>query len=231
MDAWLEFARGPLFAATFLVMVLGLGRQLGIQTVQLLRHRHLLRGARWRLILGDAFSWSLPLGHLVRGTVVLTVASILFHLGVVLVPLLLADHIALWERLFGVTLPALSVGIADLLTLVSISCALLLLAYRALVPRARTLSRPRDYLALVLVVLPMVSGYLAAHPAWNPLPWRMMMLLHLLSAELLFVVIPFSKLSHMVLFPLERLSQTYWQLQPGAGERVAQALLGEEARV
>ncbi len=231
MDTWLDLARGPLFAATFLVMVLGLGRHLVLQSVQLVRRRRLLCGVCWRQVVGDAVTWALPLRHLVRGAVVLTVVSFLFHVGVVLVPLLLADHVAMWERLLGVDLPALPAGVADGLTLLAIACALLLLGLRTGARRARALSHARDYLVLAIVLLPMVSGYLAAHPAWSPLPWRVMMLVHLLSGELLFVVVPFSKLAHVVLFPFERLSQAYWQLQPGAGEQVAQALWGEGARV
>jgi nitrate reductase gamma subunit len=231
VQAWLDFARGPLFAVTFLIMVLGLARHLLIQLVLIVRGRRLLRRVPWRTILGDVLTWALPVRHLVRGTVVFTVVSFLFHLGVVLVPVFLADHIALWERFLGVDLPAFSVPVADLLTLLAIGCGLLLLGYRIVVPRARALSRPGDYLVLLVVMLPAVSGFLAAHPACNPLPWQAMMLIHLLSAEALFVIVPFSKLAHMVLFPFERLSQAYWHLGPIAGEEVARALWGEEARV
>ena len=58
-----------------------------------------------------------------------------------------------------------------------------------------------------------------------------MMLIHLLSAELLFVLIPFTKLAHIVLFFFDRISGLHWQLRPGAGDQVAEALYGEEARV
>lgn len=57
------------------------------------------------------------------------------------------------------------------------------------------------------------------------------MLIHTLSAELLMVAIPFTKLSHVVLFVFDRLSEVHWRLRPGAGERAAEALLGKEARV
>jgi nitrate reductase gamma subunit len=65
----------------------------------------------------------------------------------------------------------------------------------------------------------------------NPLPWQEMMLIHVLSAEALFLIVPFTKLAHIVLFPFDRLSQVHWQLRPGAGEQVATALYGDEARV
>ena len=57
------------------------------------------------------------------------------------------------------------------------------------------------------------------------------MLFHVLSAEALFLAIPFTKLAHVVLFPFDRLSQVHWQLRAGAGEKVAMALYGEEAKV
>jgi nitrate reductase gamma subunit len=84
---------------------------------------------------------------------------------------------------------------------------------------------------LALVLAPFLSGFLAAHPSLNPLPWSGMMLLHILSAEILLVAIPFTKLAHVVLFPFDRLSEVHWQLRPGAGDRVAAALFGEEAHV
>jgi nitrate reductase gamma subunit len=71
----------------------------------------------------------------------------------------------------------------------------------------------------------------AAHPGVNPISWNAMMLLHVLSADLLLVLIPFTKLAHIALFPFDRFSEVHWQLRPGAGDRVAAALFGEEARV
>ena len=88
-----------------------------------------------------------------------------------------------------------------------------------------------DYILLVAVLLPVVTGFMASHPWCNPLSWQSMFLLHLLSAELLFVLIPFTKLAHIVLFFFDRVSGLHWQLRPGAGDQVAEALFGEEAKV
>jgi hypothetical protein len=52
-----------------------------------------------------------------------------------------------------------------------------------------------------------------------------------LSAEFLFVLIPFTKLAHIVLYFFDRISGLHWQLRPGAGDKVARALFDEEARV
>ncbi len=231
MDSWLEFATGPLFAFAFLVMALGLARHVLLQLHLLASKGSQLRQVRWHQVVGDTLSWLFPVRHFVRGTLVLSVASILFHVGAIAVPMCLADHVVRWEGLLGVPLPRLGSGAADGLTVMTLVCLAVLFSYRVLVTRSRALSRRSDYAILALVGLPFLSGFLAAHPGLNPLPWRSMMLIHVLSAEVLLVAVPFTKLAHMVLFFFDRLSPVHWQLRPGAGERVAFALFGKEAKV
>lgn len=232
MQAWIEFARGPLFALTFLIMVLGLFRLLVIQVHSLAQGKgRRVRNAPWKKIISDAGSWVIPIRHMIPGTRVFSSFSFLLHIGLILVPLFLADHVVLWGRWLGLSLPSLSPLVADSLTLLTILCAVVLLGCRVLVERHRMTSRRMDYLLLLVILLPFSSGFLAAHPGINPFSWEAMMLTHLLSAELLFVLVPFTKLAHVVLFFFDRISQVHWQLRPGAGNRVARALFGEEAKV
>ena len=231
MDQLLDFARGPLFAICLLIMLLGLGRHVLLQVRLLTIKGQTLRKVLWKRIAADSLSWLLPWKHLGEGTRVLTVASIVFHIGAIVTPLFLADHVVLWESLLGIRLPAISQSSADALTLSTIVLVVVLLTYRVAVRRSRDLSRTGDYVILLLVLAPFVTGYLASHPTVNPLPWQTMMLFHVLSAEALLVAIPFTKLAHVVLFPFDRLSQVHWQLRSGAGQRVAAAMYGEEAKV
>ena len=232
MDSMLELAKGPLFGVSILVMIIGLVRHVVVQIHGLLSFRRdRIRQVRWKKILQDTLSWVLPVRHLVPGTILMSIASFTFHVGVIIVPLWLADHIILWEGLFGVSLPRLIPFWADLLTLMTIAAGIALYGYRLLTLRTRAMSRFSDYFILGMVLLPFVTGFLASHPRINPFTWQSMMLTHILSAEALFVLVPFSKLSHIVLFPFNRLSEVHWQLRPGAGDNVAKALYGEEARV
>jgi nitrate reductase gamma subunit len=232
MEQWIEFARGPLFAVTFLIMVLGLSRLVLVQVAMLVTGKgRRLRNAPWRKILAETASWIVPVKHLIPGTKLFSVVSFLFHIGIIIVSLFLADHVVLWEQWLGVRLPEIGYTLADFLTLFTLACVVVLFGYRTLSGRLRAMSMRSDYVLLLLVFLPMASGFAASHPGVNPLPWDVMMLIHLLSAELLFVVIPFSKLSHIVLFFFDRISGLHWQLRPGAGDKVAEALYGEEARV
>ncbi len=232
MDAWIEFAKGPLFAVTFLVMILGLGRQVVLQIYFLSAKKgRRLRGVAWSKVARETLSWALPVRHMEQSTEFFTASSFLMHIGILLVPLFLLDHIILWEGFLGVNLPALYPALADVLVLLTIACGFTLLALRTFRRRHRVVSRPTDYLLLVLVTLPFLFGYLASHPSINPFPWNATMLAHLLSAELLFVVVPFTKLAHVVLFFFDRISAVHWQLKPGAGDKIAEALYGAEVRL
>ena len=232
MEQWIDFAKGPLFALTFLIMILGLTRLVVIQVYTLITGKgRRLRNAPWRKIIAEAFTWVVPVRHLIPGTKIFSIFSFLFHIGVIVVPLFLADHIALWEKLFGVNLPAIGYGWADFLTLFTIASILILIGFRTFSGRLRSMSMRADYVLLLVVLAAFGSGFIAAHPSVNPVAWDVMFLIHLLSAELLFVLIPFTKLAHIVLFFFDRISGLHWQLRPGAGDQVAEALFGEEARV
>jgi nitrate reductase gamma subunit len=103
-----------------------------------------------------------------------------------------------------------------------------LFAFRLASPAARTISRFQDWALLALVAVAFSTGYWVAHPVWGPLRFETTYLLHLLSAEALLVLLPFSKLSHAVLLPLSHISwDVGWHFVPGAGDRV-RAALGKE---
>jgi nitrate reductase gamma subunit len=232
MEQWITFAKGPLFSVTFLIMILGLFRLVLTQVFPLfITKGRRLKNAPWKKIFSDLSTWMVPVRHLIKGTILFSLVSFIFHVTAILVTLFLVDHIVLWEDYLGINLPAIGRVLADILTLITISCILILLCCRIFIARQRAMSRRMDYVLLILVLLPFLFGYLAGHPNINPLSWQLVMLLHILSAEILFVIIPFTKLAHIVLYIFDRFSALHWQLKPGAGDKVAEALFGKEARV
>lgn len=232
MENWIEFARGPLFTITFLIMVLGLLRQIVLQIYFLTVNKgRRLSNAPWNRMIKDALTWVIPIKHIIPGSRIFSISSFLMHIGLIIVPLFLMDHIVLWEAFTGWNLPAIGKSFADYLTLFTIACILILLCCRTFIARHRVMSQPMDYVLLIITLIPFMSGYLASHPNVNPFPWKVMMLTHLLGADALFILIPFTKLSHIVMFFFDRISAVHWQLRPGAGDKVAEALFGKEARV
>jgi nitrate reductase gamma subunit len=144
---------------------------------------------------------------------------------VLAVPLFLAGHVELIRRGLGFGWPAMNQGVADVLTVVAIVALSALLVLRLADRASRALSRMGDILLLLLVLLVFLTGYMVAHPLSNPAPFVPTYLLHLLSAQLLLVLLPFTKLAHAALFPLTQLSwELGWHFVPGAGDRVRIAL-------
>ncbi len=232
MEQWIEFAKGPLFAFTFLIMILGLTRHFIIQfySIFILKGKR-LKNVSWKRIFSDMVSWVLPVKHFIKGTVLFSIVSFIFHVAAILVSVFFIDHIVLWESYLGVDIPSIGRVLADILTLLTIGCIIILIACRIFVRRQREMSKKSDYILLIMVLLPFLFGFFAGHPAFNPFPWNTAMLIHILSAEALFIVIPFTKLSHIVLYFFDRLSPVHWQLKPGAGDKIAEALFGKEAKV
>jgi hypothetical protein len=227
----LAFARGPLFRFTFALMVFGLIRLVCLTVYNAVR-TYALAGDRRLLwpIIRQRTAWTLvPFSRLRRARPAYSVVSFVFHVGLIVVPIFVFAHVHLWERGIGVSWPALPPRVADILTLVVIVTALVLFLMRAGSPLSRTLSRAEDFAWPWLLMLPFVSGFLAAHPTWCPVGYDVMMLIHVLSAELIFVLIPFTKVAHCVLIPFSQLvSDLGWRFPASAGRDVARAL-GKES--
>ncbi len=231
MDSALAFARGPLFVACFLLMILGLSRLVFLRTWEY--RRSWRRASSDRFPVGKAMRdiavWLFPLARIYRVSQVIGVMSFLFHIGLILVPVFLADHVMLWTRGLGVTWWTFPHSVADTLTALTIVTGLGLFCIRTFHPAARFMSQAVDYLLLALLVVPFVSGILAAHPLWNPFGYKATMLIHVLSGDLVMALMPFTKLSHAVLFPFERVSsEVYWRFPAGAGDSVSIALHGRK---
>jgi len=197
MENVLEFARGPLFVFTFLFMILGLIRQVLLQALQ-------LKDVLKRLSYND-FSflknlrlfveWMLPVGHMYRNKPVMSICSFIFHIGLLVVPMFFFGHIDLWKRATGLSLPSISLRLADILTITTIAGAALLFFFRLMDRSTRALSSGFDYLLLIMIGIPFITGFMAVHPAFNPVSYNAVMLAHVLGSELIFVILPYSTLS------------------------------------
>jgi nitrate reductase gamma subunit len=124
--------------------------------------------------------------------------------------------------------PAIPNGVADYLTIVAILAALALIVQRALKSDARGVSKFRDYVLLVLICVPFASGFMVMHPTFNPLPFEAMLFIHIMSANLILILIPLTKISHCVLTPVSQIiAELAWHWPPDAGSKLA-VTLGKE---
>jgi len=229
MEQWLEWARGPVFRACFAIMVLGLLRVIMLNTVSvvsiILKSRKHGRKTAWRAVLTNTLRWMFPVKKGFELRAFFSFTSMLFHVCILVTPIFLGAHILLWERGLGISWPAISNSVADYLTLIAIVTGIALFAQRVGARDSRAISRVQDYVFPLLIVVPCVTGYLAMHPGINPFGYNGTMFVHVMSANLIFLLIPFTKLSHVALFPgTQLISELGWHLEPGAGERGAIAL-------
>ncbi|HKJ03778.1 MAG TPA: hypothetical protein VJ997_15025 [Longimicrobiales bacterium] len=226
MNAWLHFARGPLFQAALAFMLLGLARLFALTLWEAGRtyHRAGDKSIPTRQVLRATLRWLVPAGRL-RNRWPYSLTTLVFHVGAILVPLFLAGHIALWERGVGLSWPALPNAVATVLTLAVVAAAAAVVVLRAGSRASRPLSRFQDYALPVLIAVLFSAGFLVMHPAWSPVPAKATLLVHVLTGDLLIFLVPLTKLSHMILLPLTQLvSELAWHFPPDAGRRVAVAL-------
>jgi nitrate reductase gamma subunit len=226
MIEWLEWARGPAFVFSITLMVLGLLRNLLLTgwniTKALLKAGD--RNIPWKDLIVTSFAWILPLKK-IRERVWYSLASILFHVGLILVPIFLIEHVALWRRGIGFGWPTISQTLADGLTLLTVAMIVALLIGRLGNRNARALTRPQDVVLPLLISIPFISGFLASHPLMNPFNYHATMLVHVLSGNLIMCLLPFTKLCHCVLLPLTQIvADVGWHFPPNAGKEVAISL-------
>ena len=129
------------------------------------------------------------------------IVTTVFHICLILLPLFLLGHNVLLELTLGVSLPSVAERVSDMLTLIFLACGAFLLGRRIFLPRVRAITSFYDYLVLTLATVPFLSGFLGYHQI---LDYRMVMIVHMLSGELMLIAIPFTKLTHMVFFFLNR---------------------------
>jgi nitrate reductase gamma subunit len=229
MDVWLRWAMGPLFWTALAFMGLGLIRHVGLTAWEGMRAYRQAGDKRFPVgkLAVTTFHWMVPTIR-IRNRALYSLTTLLFHAGVILVPLFLAGHIKLWRDGIGLSWPALPNGVSTTLTWIVIATAVAVFVQRLAARDSRTLSRFQDYAIPLFIVVPFLTGFLVMHPAWNPFDRDPVLLVHVLSADLLIFLVPLSKLSHMILLPFTQLvSELAWHFPPDAGSRVA-VTLGKE---
>jgi len=229
MDAWIEFARGPLFRACFTVLVLGLAYRLVVALLGMIGAWRRAGDTQlpWSAIASTTARWLVPV-RLIRSRPLFSIASVLLHLGLVVVPLFLLGHVALLGGVLPAWWPVLSPTAADVLTIAAVVGAVLLFAARLSPGPTRALTSGGDLALLAVLFLMLVTGLLAANPTWTPVDARLLLLLHVLLGNAALVLVPTTKIVHCVLFPFTRLTNELgWRNVPGVGDRIVAALAKE----
>ena len=210
MDAneLLAFARGPAFDIALIVFLGGMLLRL-LEVLSLGKKPDLSapRGSGVQGGLRTVLDRSLPRKTVFEKEPLRVINGYVLHLGFFIVLFLYGPHIALFDSALGLSWPALPSGVIDAVGAITIISLIAALVIRLNNKVMRFLSTPGDYIACLVTLLPVLTGYLAYNHLL--LPYTLMLALHLLSVELLMVVAPFSKLTHMFSFATARWYQGY----------------------
>ncbi len=191
----LTWARGPGLNLALAIFVLGvLWRLIEIYSLgrkpDLSAPRHVSGASGWATV----FRRSLPPPGMLATSPVSYLGGYVFHVGLAVVVFLFAPHIALLKSLAGIAWPGLPSQVVDLTAVVTMVAMVAVLADRLSKRPKRFLSTVGDWFGWALTFLPVLSGWLAVHHLL--LPYTSMLALHILSAEALLGLLPFTKLFH-----------------------------------
>lgn len=210
----LTFARGSALNWALILFVVGsvlrlfeifgLGRK-----TDLAKPRTSSQGSGWRTL----FTRSIPDRSMPRRQLVIYIGGYTFHIGLLGSVFFFAPHIEFFGSLTGFRWPALPAALIDALVVAAMAIMILLLVHRINNPVKRILSRADDYVAWVVTLLPLLTGYLAYHHLM--FEYTLMLALHLFSIELLLVLLPFTKLFHAFTLFISRWYNGDWFASKG----------------
>lgn len=207
MDIY-SFVEGPLLWIAFLIFIIGsLLKAALFFVVSLKKDKIIYQHFSLKYVLATFALWLLPLNRDVVKNPVFTILAYIFHICLIVVPIWFSGHIALWEESrFEWSWGAIPDGMADWMTLIFIGIAVFFLLRRIISADIRLISTCSDYLLLIVTALPFLTGYFLTHGTVDSIGFLgdNIQIIHMLSGELMLILIPFTKLSHFILFFFSR---------------------------
>jgi nitrate reductase gamma subunit len=203
-----SFVEGPLLWIAFLTCIIGTVMKAAMlffvsRKTDPIIYKHF----RWKYVLATYARWLLPLNRDVAKNPIFIPLVYIFHICLLVVPIWLSGHITLWEESrFEWSWTPIPDGLADWMTLILLAIALFFLLRRIISPDIRLISTFSDYMALIVTALPFMTGYFVTHGSLDNVGFLgdNMQLIHMLSGELFLILMPFTKLSHYLLFFFSR---------------------------
>lgn len=197
------FVSGPLAWAAWTIFVLGSIYKIW-STLNTARKKDkvLLNYVSFRYGMRSIINWSIPFNTVnMRLNPIFTGVAFFFHIAFFALLIFVSAHQIMIEEGFGIGWFTIPDFVADIIAFAVIAACIFFGVRRVVRPEVSYVTDWTDFALLSLVAAPFVTGVLAYHQLGN---YMLMVVLHMLSAELLLVAIPFTRLSHMLLAPLTR---------------------------
>ncbi len=197
------FVSGPLVWVAFIIFIGGsIYRVVSMAILARKKDGVVFEYFNFKYALRSIFHWIIPFASTNwQRHPWMTIVTFAFHIGLIFTPIFLFAHIILIKESWDISWWAMPDGLADILTLVVIASCVFFFVRRQVVSEVKYLTSTSDYVILVLIALPFITGFWTSHQ-WPASTF--VGILHILSGEVMLAIIPFTKLSHMLFFPITR---------------------------
>ena len=198
-----SFVTGPMAWLAFLVFIGGgLFKLGGMFYLVAQKERFIFTYMSWKYSFRSILHWMTPFATANwKLHPVLTIVTFAFHICLLATPLFLLSHIILWDEAWNISWWSFPDALADVMTLVVIFSCLFFMIRRVRQPEVKFVTSTSDFVILAIVAMPFLTGFFAYHQWFN---YKVSLILHILSGEVMLAAIPFTRLSHMIFSPFTR---------------------------
>ena len=197
-----ELSRGPLVWIAFAILIIGSVYRIVSISRMAKKDKVFWPYMNWGAGLRSILHWTLPYGSRnMRLRPVFTALSFLFHICLILTPILTVAHVMLWRESWGVSWWTLPDTLSKVMTIIVIVGALTFLLRRIANPTVRFVTSTSDFVLVVLVLAPFATGLMAYYQLFD---YQTIIIIHMWTGAILMAMIPFTRIAHMLFFPLTR---------------------------
>ena len=197
-----ELSRGPLVWIAFAILLIGSVYRIVSIARMAKKDKVFWPYMNWGAGLRSIMHWTLPYGSRnMRLRPAFTALSFLFHICLILTPILTVAHVMLWRESWGVSWWALPDTLSKVMTIIVIVGALTFLLRRIANPTVRFVTSKSDFILVVLVLAPFATGLMAYYQVFD---YQTIVIIHMWTGAIWMAMIPFTRIAHMLFFPLTR---------------------------
>ena len=197
MDSVYFFLKGPMMWISFIVFIIGIIYQVyRIFSLAQKKESFIFSFLSLKYGLRSIWHWIVPFAATnMREQRAMTVIGFAFHICLLLAPVFLMAHIVLLNEAFNISYWALPKILADIMAVIVVTGCVFFLVRRIVRPEVRFVTSVSDYILLLIVALPFISGLWSVYqfPGYS-----YALLVHMFSGQVMLMAIPFTRFIHMV---------------------------------
>jgi len=197
-----EFARGPLVWIAFLFFFIGSFYRIIWIILSSKKDKVVHPYMSWKFGLRSLIHWIIPFGSRnMRMKPLFTLISFLFHFCLLVSPIFVLSHIILWNESWSISWWSLPESLSNIMAIIVVISIVLFALRRVAQPTVRYVTSFSDYLLLLIVGAPFITGILAYYQVFD---YNTIITIHIISGAAWLMAIPFTRIVHMLFFPFTR---------------------------